>query len=390
LNIKKLSSKIEAEIIEFRRKMHSNPELSLKEKMTTELIEESLKKYGIEYSRLDMESGLEAIIRGEKKGKTIALRADIDALPIEEETGLQFKSKNPGVMHACGHDIHTAVLLGAAAVLNNFKEQISGNIKFLFQPAEEVIGGAKEFIKNGVLKEPAVDAVIGLHTWPELKAGEIGYKSGAFMASTDEFVIYLKGKGGHAAHPDQCVDPIMISASLLTKLQTIVSRETSPTEPAVITAGTINAGTASNVIPEKVEITGTIRTVSEKTRQDIIAKMKRTVELTAESMGGSAVLKINKGTPPLVCSRNLTEIIKRSAEEVLGCDKVIELSEPSMGGDDFSFYTEHVPGGFFRLGTASDDPRTRLSLHNSGIVFDEKSIITGIMTLSRTALNFFD
>jgi len=388
LDIRRLATEIEEEIIAFRRQIHRYPELSSEEFMTTKLIEEKLKENNIEYSKTDLESGVIAIIRGERDGKTIALRADIDALPIHEESNLEFASKNDGVMHACGHDIHTAVLMGALLVLNKFKKDIAGNIKFFFQPAEEKIGGAKMFIEAGALKSPEVDAVIGFHTWPDLDSGTIGYKKGAFLASTDELFIDVFGRGGHAAHPDQCVDPILISAHILTKLQSIISRELSPTDSAVVTVGTINAGIASNVIPSSVEMTGTVRTVNKQTHKNIFDKIRRIVSGTAESMGGNVDIRFKKGTPPLVCDSNLVEVIKNSAAELLGQDKLIELKKPSMGGDDFSFYTEKVPGAFFRLGTANEDDNSRLSLHNSKIIFDERSIQTGIKVLSKITLDY--
>lgn len=388
MDIKRLTTEIEEEIIAFRRQIHRYPELSSEEFMTTKLIEEKLKENNIEYTKTDLKSGIIAIIRGGKSGKTIALRADIDALPIHEESDLEFASENDGVMHACGHDIHTAVLMGALLVLNQFKDEIRGNIKFFFQPAEEKIGGAKMFIEAGALTSPVVDAVIGFHTWPELEAGSVGYKKGAFLASTDELFIDIFGEGGHAAHPDQCVDPILISAHVLTKLQSIISRELSPTDSAVVTIGTINAGIASNVIPSHVEMSGTVRTVNKKTHDNIFNRIRRIVLGTAESMGGRAELRFKKGTPPLICDSDLVEIIKDSAAEILGQENLFELKEPSMGGDDFSFYTEKVPGAFFRLGTSNDNQNSRLSLHNSKIIFDERSINTGINVLSKTALNY--
>ncbi len=388
MDIRRLTKEIEEEIITFRRQIHRYPELSSEEFMTTKLIEEKLKENNIEYTKTDLKSGIIAIIRGEKAGKTIALRGDIDALPIHEESELEFASENDGVMHACGHDIHTAVLMGTLLVLNQFKNEIRGNIKFFFQPAEEKIGGAKMFIEAGALSSPEVDAVIGFHTWPDLEAGSVGYKKGAFLASTDELFIDIFGMGGHAAHPDQCVDPILISAHVLTKLQSIISRELSPTDSAVVTIGTINAGTASNVIPSHVEMSGTVRTVNKNTHDNIFDKIRRIVTGTAESMGGKAELRFKKGTSPLICDSNIVDIIKDSAAEILGHNNLFELKEPSMGGDDFSFYTEKVPGAFFRLGTANDNQNSRLSLHNSKIIFDERSINTGISVLSKTALNY--
>ena len=388
MNILELTKEIETEAIRIRREVHKNPELSLKEYKTSDFLEKELKKIGIEVSREGLKTGVLGILRGKKPGKTIALRADIDALPIAEETGLEFASQNEGVMHACGHDIHTAVLFGCAKVLSNFKDEISGNIKFFFQPAEEKLGGAKNMIKAGALKDPDVDAILGVHTWPDLPAGTIGLKKGPFMASADEIKIKVKGKGGHAAHPDKCVDPIVIAGYILTKLQTVISRESSPVDPVVITLGTINGGTAPNIIPSEVEMTGTIRTVNYETHDKIFNKIDRIVKYTAKSMNGDAETEYKIGTPPLVCDNKFVDIMYKSVSDVLGASNIIELKEPSMGGEAFAFYLEKVPGALIRLGTANEDENSHLSLHNSKIIFDEKAITTGIAAMSQVALAY--
>jgi amidohydrolase/hippurate hydrolase len=389
MDIFKLSHEIETEIIKIRRHLHQYPELSLEEFKTTEYLEDELNKIpGISISREGLKTGIIAVIKGKNEGKTIALRADMDALPIKENTNLNFASKNDGIMHACGHDIHTAILLGTAKILSQFKDQIDGTIKFFFQPAEEKLAGAKSIIKAGGLENPEVDAIIGVHTWPNLPGGTIGIKKGSFMASADEIKIKIRGKGGHAAHPEDCIDPIIIAAHILTKIQTIVSRETSPLDPLVITFGTINAGTASNIIPDEVIMTGTVRTVNHETHDKIFSKLERIVVHTAISMGGAAELEVNIGTPPLIADEKIVDLIDESAASVIGKANVKYLREPSMGGEDFAFYLEKIPGALIRVGTSNNNQKSKISLHNASIIFDEKAIITGIKVMSKTALNY--
>lgn len=391
MDLTKLTEKIDKEAVELRRKIHQNPELSFEEVETTKLLEDELSQVeGLEIIKDGLKTGLIVILRGDKPGKTIALRADMDALPIQEETGLPFASQNKHVMHACGHDIHTSVLFGAAKVLSHYKDQIKGNIKFFFQPAEEKLGGAVALMKAGCMKDPDVDAAVAVHTWPNLEGGKVGLKKGPTTASADEIIVKVRGKGGHAAHPEDCIDPVIISGYILTKIQTAVSRETSPLDPIVVTVGTLNAGTASNIIPDEVVMTGTVRTVKHKTRMEIFDRLERIIKHTAISMGGEAELQVNKGVPPLVADENVVDTIERSAVEMLGEENVVKLDEPSMGGEDFAFYLENTPGAMIRLGTDNEDDNSRISLHNARVIFDERSIGAGIKVLVKTALNFLE
>lgn len=392
MNIEKITREIEDEIINIRRKIHKYPELSTKEFKTTELVKNELEKMDIEIETFEKCTGAIGIIKGNKPGKTIAIRADMDALPIEEKTDCEFISQNKGIMHACGHDVHTAVLLGTAKILSNYKEYIEGNIKLIFQPSEEKtlygISGSQEMILNGVLKSPDVDAIVGIHCWPELPVGTIGVKNGAMMASSDTINIEIKGKGGHAAHPHKCIDSVLIGSYVVTELQTLVSREISPIDSAVITIGQMKAGTAGNVIAEKMVMKGTLRTVNPETREKLNSRIKEKVNNIAKNFGGEAEVKIIKGSPCVFCNEDIVNTVENAIKDNLKETNVVRLEYPSLGSEDFSYYLEKVPGAFIRLGTSNEDKRTKLGLHSSEIIFDEKSIFHGISTLSAFALKY--
>ncbi len=382
--------KIEDDLIALRRSIHRNPELSLEEHETTALVESEIEKRGISCSRMGLGTGLVAHIQGKAPGKTLALRGDMDALPITENTGLAFASKKSGTMHACGHDIHTTVLLGAASLLANLRDEFAGTVKFLFQPAEEKLVGARSMMEAGALENPNADAIVGLHCWPEIPAGTIGLRNGPLMAAADSFEIVIAGKGGHAAHPHKCVDPIVIAAQTIIQLQTIVSRGASPVDPIVVTVGSIHGGTASNVIPPEVRLSGTVRTVNIRTRSHAQDSVERIARLTAEALNGQAVVTFHHGTPPLVGDDTIVDLMRVGITEALGEERVVELAEPSMGGEDFAFYLEKVPGALMRLGTRNDDEQSQLPLHSPRIVFDERAIVTGVVAMTATALKFLN
>lgn len=303
--ILELKEDLKDELILIRRHLHQFPELSFKEVETSSYVCEVLNHYDIPYETFG--TGVVATIHGKKPGKTLAIRADLDALPIQEETGLPYRSQHKGVMHACGHDIHATVVLGSAIVLQGLREQVSGTIKFLFQPAEEVLEGAKSLIAAGVLRNPEVDALMGVHTWPDLPVGTVGLKRGAMTAASDFITIEVKGKSGHAAHPEDAVDPIVIAGHLLSALQTIVSRELSPLRPAVLTIGRINGGQAPNSIPEQVELSGMIRSLDEESRAKIIRSTKRICEHTAKTFNGRASVEVKQATPTVSNDPGMTE-----------------------------------------------------------------------------------
>lgn len=390
MNIAGRAQAVENEIISIRRHIHSNPELSLQEFETAGLIEKFLSELPgmTSVSRIG-DTGVTGMLCGTKSesGKTLALRADMDALPVEEKTGLPFSSTNKGVMHACGHDVHTAVLLGTAKVLSQVKDSFSGSIRFIFQPAEEKMAGAQLLLKEGILSDPEVDNIIGLHCWPEIPAGTVGIRRGAMMAASDSLNIKIAGNQGHAAHPHKCVDPIVISAQIITAIQTILSRELAPVEAAVVSFGQIHGGHAPNIIPEIVELSGTVRTISPATRESMPERIKRIAEGIARDMRGSALVDYTFGTPPLISNEELIRLFERTMTSVLGDEKIVYLENPSMGSEDFAYYMEKVPGLFFRLGTADPD-EPFIPLHSPYFKVNEKSIVTGITAMSSLAKEY--
>ena len=380
--------RIQDEMIVIRRQLHQHPELSGQEFLTSQLIAQKLTELGIEVRQWETKPGVIGLLRGEFPGPTLAIRADMDALKLQEETGASFASVNEGIAHACGHDIHTTVLLGCAKVLSTMKSAIYGNVKFIFQPSEESLVGAKQMLQAAVLKEPDVQAIFALHCWPELTSGTIGLKKGSFMAASDNLRITVTGRAGHAAHPHKSIDPIVIAAHIVTSLQSIVSREVAPLESAVITIGKITGGTAHNIIASSVELAGTVRTLNPVLRVEMPKMIERIANHTAQSMRGTAKVDYILGTPPVTNDPSLVSLIERAASDIIGSDKVIYLENASMGGEDFSFYLEKIPGVMFRLGTANEDPSSRLALHNPKLTFDEKAIATGIKIMGAAALKY--
>ncbi|MBN8201435.1 amidohydrolase [Bacillus sp. NTK034] len=388
--INKLTAEIEEKIIEIRRHLHENPELSFQEFRTTDYIYSTLLDTNIELKKCSGGTGVIGILKGNGEGPTLGIRADIDALPIVEETGLEYASSKPGVMHACGHDIHTSVLLGAAIVLDKLRDSINGTIKFIFQPAEETMQGAKYMMEEGVLSEPNLDNIICLHTWPFTDAGKIAIRHGAIMASTNRFEIEVFGTGGHAAHPHKSVDPIPVAAQIISSLQQIVSRTLPPLESAVVTIGQIHGGTADNIIANKVMISGTVRTLKTEVSDKIKQSMKEISENVAKAFNGSAVLKYFPGSPPVVNDKKMVDLLAEAVSESLGKESLEYLPEPSLGGEDFSFYLQHVNGILFRLGTRNETEASQKGLHNPGIIFDEKAISTGIISMSSFAVKYLN
>lgn len=390
MNIAGRAQAVENEIISIRRHVHSHPELSLQEFETARLIGNYLSELpGITSISRIGNTGVTGTLCGTKSpsGKTLALRADMDALPVEERTELPFSSTNKGVMHACGHDVHTAVLLGTAKVLSQARDTFSGSIRFIFQPAEENLKGARLLIEEGILSDPEVDNIIGLHCWPEIPVGTVGIRRGAMMAASDSLSIKISGNQGHAAHPHKCVDPIVISAQIITAIQTILSRELAPVEAAVVSFGQIHGGHAPNIIPEIVELSGTVRTITPGTRESMPERIKRISEGIARDMRGSAMVDYTFGTPPLISSEELIRLFEKTMTSVLGDDMLVYLENPSMGSEDFAYYMEKVPGLFFRLGTA-DPSEPFVPLHSPYFKVNEKSIVTGITAMSSLAMEY--
>jgi amidohydrolase len=375
--IKSASANLHKEIIANRRHLHANPELSFEEFQTSAFVQDQLKSMGIPF-QIMANTGVIGLLKGDlASDKVIALRADMDALPILEANDVSYKSKKEGVMHACGHDVHTASLLGVAKILSQLKHEFAGTIKFIFQPAEEKLpGGANLLIQEGVLENPKPSAVIGQHVMPLIETGKIGIRSGKYMASTDELYLTIKGKGGHGAQPQQNVDPVVIMAHTITALQQIVSRQADPRLPTVLSFGKVIANGATNVIPNEVYIEGTFRTLNEDWRKEAHQRMKKMAESIAEGMGGSCEFKIVNGYPFLVNEEKLTTNIKTYAVEYLGEENVEDL-DIWMAAEDFAYYSQVADSCFYRLGTGNKAKGITSSVHTPTFDVDENSLLIG-------------
>lgn len=388
--IEQIREKINAhfkELQEIRRHIHANPELSFKEYQTAAFIEKKLLEFGVKDFFRITETGVVALIKGKNpESKCIALRADMDALPIMEANEVSYKSQNPGVMHACGHDVHTTCLLGAARILSDLREYLGGTIKLIFQPGEEKSpGGANLMIQAGVLHNPVPEAVFALHVYPGLPAGTAGFRAGQYMASADEIYISIKGKGGHAALPHQTIDPITIAAQVIVSLQQLVSRKASPLTPSVLSFGKISGGNTTNVIPEEVKLEGTFRTLDESWRKEALHWIKKITVQTCEAMGAEATVEIPEGYPSLFNDPQWTLNAEAWAREYIGASKVHTL-DLRMSAEDFSFYTQKIPGCFFRIGTSKEGKEFTASVHNPHFDIDEEAIKTGAGLLTWIAI----
>ena len=374
--IKRISKEILPEIIRIRRHLHQHPELSFKEFNTSLFIQEELAKLNIPFTTGHVNTGIIGTIEGNNPtSKTILLRADIDALPIEEKNEIAYCSSNKGVMHACGHDAHTASLIGAATILNQLKNEFSGTIKLLFQPAEEQLpGGAKLLIDEGALDKINPNFCLAQHVFPELPVGKVGFKKGTYMASADELHVTVHGKGGHAALPHKLIDPILITTQLITNLQQIISRNNNPLTPSVLSFGFLEAKGATNVIPNSVKIKGTFRTFDEKWRVSAHNKMKKMASSIAESMGGSCDFEIKKGYPYLINDDYFTEHAIDAAKEYLGEENVVDL-DLRMTSEDFSYLSHLFPSCFYRLGT--NNKNINSNLHTPTFNIDESALEIG-------------
>lgn len=370
-----------------RRHLHKNPELSFKEFLTQQYVWERLDEIGISNKKKIAETGIIAMIEGKNpSAKIIALRADMDALPIQETNKTDYVSQNAGVMHACGHDVHTSSLLGVASVLQQLKSEFSGTVKLLFQPGEEKLpGGASLMIKEGALKNPSVSGILGQHVMPMIETGKVGFRSGVYMASTDEIYVTVKGKGGHGAIPHQNIDPVLIASHIIVALQQIVSRNANPIMPSVLSFGKVMANGATNVIPDSVYLEGTFRTLDEKWRSDAHTKMIRMANAIAEGMGGSCEFKIIRGYPALVNNPQLTASARKNAEAYLGKENVLDL-DIWMAAEDFAFYSQETNACFYRLGTRNEANGITSSVHTSTFDIDEKALLTGVGLMSYLAL----
>lgn len=379
--IAQLASQIHQEVIKDRRYLHQNPELSFHEYQTSAYVASALDKLGIPYQKM-ADTGIVGLLTGSKPSDAvIALRADMDALPIIEANEVSYVSQNPGVMHACGHDVHTSSLLGTARILTELKHEFGGTVKFIFQPAEEKLpGGASLMIKEGVLENPKPSAVLGQHVMPLIDCGKVGFRAGKYMASTDEIYVTVHGKGGHAAQPQQNIDPIVITSHIIIALQQIVSRIADPKLPSVLSFGKVTANGATNVIPNEVKLEGTFRTMDETWRAKAHEKMKKMAEGIAEAMGGSCDFNIVKGYPFLVNEEKLTGKVRAYAEDYLGKENVEDL-DIWMAAEDFAYYSQVADACFYRLGTRNEKKGITSSVHTPTFDIDENALVvsTGLM-----------
>ena len=361
-------------IINTRRDFHKHPELSFKEFRTSKIVAEKLKNFGIETKKNIGKTGVVGILKGEKNGPTIALRADMDALPIQETNDISYKSVNKGVMHACGHDAHTAMLLGAAEALSKMRHEIKGEIRFIFQPAEEGFGGAKYMIKDGAIDN--VDEIYGMHVWNYQKSGTVGVQSGPVMAAADIFTIEINGIGGHGAAPQGTVDSIVVASHLIQSLQTIVSRNTNPLESTVVTIGQINGGYNFNIIADKVILNGTARSYTNNNKTIIKKRMKEIINGIEKMYNAKIKLNYKDGYPPLINDERASKNVSNAAAKIVGSNVIKPYL--SMGGEDFSYYTNKIPGCFFFLGTSPKDrPPMSTPQHCSHFDIDEEAMLIG-------------
>ncbi len=387
--IEELAKQYLPEIVDIRRHIHQHPELSFEEYETSGFVTRKLDDYGITYKKGYVKTGIIGTIAGKNPGKrTIALRADMDALPITEQNDIPFKSVNDGVMHACGHDVHTSSLLGTARILNELRNEWEGTVLLIFQPGEEKLpGGAKLMMQEGALDNPKPDIIIGQHVLPGLEAGKVGFKPGMYMASTDEIYITVNGKGGHAAIPHQLIDPVLIASHIIVALQQIVSRHANTLIPSVLSFGKVEAKGATNVIPDVVKIEGTFRTLNETWRIKAHEKIVKMAQSIAEGMGGSCDVNIMGGYPYLVNNEEITMKSMQIARQMLGDTNVVNL-DIRMTAEDFAYYSQKYPSTFYRLGIMDKKGTLSSPLHSSAFNVDESALETGMKTMAWLAVSF--
>ncbi|MGL4730425.1 MAG: M20 metallopeptidase family protein [Clostridium sp.] len=382
-----MAKEIENELIELRRIFHKSPELDFNLPRTSEKIKTFLKKENIEFEDIG-KGGIVATIKGCKNGKTIAVRADMDALSIVDKKNVEYKSQNENKMHACGHDAHMTIALGTAKLINSIKNNISGNVKFVFEPAEETTGGSRFMIEDGVLLNPKVDGIIGLHVNEEIECGMIGVKDSTVYASSNPFKVVIHGKGAHGASPHRGKDAIVMASEIVLMLQTLVSREISPTNPSVITIGKINGGMAQNAIADEVVLEGMIRTVNKDDREYITERFKEVIEGIVNIKGGKCDITIHDGYPCLVNDTNMYNLLKESALHVLGKDNVKDILAPTMGVESFAYFSQEIPAMFYWLGCRNDEKGIIHPAHSSLFDIDENCLKVGVAVNLKMIMNF--
>jgi len=383
LDLARESANLSQHLSEIRREFHRHPELSFKEVKTAEKIARYLEALGYQVESGVGGTGVIGLLNGNSDGPTAAIRADMDALPVSEETGAAYASEIPGAMHACGHDVHMACALGASRLIAEHRSELKGKVKVVFQPAEEVGAGAKALIESGVLENPHVDMMFGLHNHPEVPVGKVAVKEGPLMAAVDTIKVTVSGRGGHGALPHRNVDPIVASAAIITNLQTVVSRNVDPQEPAVVTIGTIHGGTANNIIPDKVEMTGTVRTFNPAVRAKMEEWLRRIVESTAAALGAKGELCYRYEIPPVLNNAEATAILRKAVVSIVGREGIV-TPVPSMGGEDFAVFQEKVPGCFFWLGVGNLEKGIVHPWHSPHFDVDESALPIGAGVLAQS------
>lgn len=364
-------------LIEIRRTIHMHPELGFEEVETSKLVAQWLEKFGLRVQRGMATTGVVGLLQGKKPGKTVAIRADMDALPMEEARPVPYASKVKGKMHACGHDAHVAMLLGVARFFSSIPDRVKGNIKWIFQPAEEGGGGGRVMVEQGVLENPKVDAIFGTHVFPLLPAGKVGYYEREGLAATDRFTVKIVGKGGHGAFPHLCKDPVLAAGHFITQLHSVVSRNINPIESAVITIGKVSGGTAFNIIPDVVELLGTVRSLTPEVQEELKKRIEEVAKGVAESFGMDYKYDFEYGYPMLINDPEMSKLVARACSKGIGQENVVVV-RPAMGGEDFSYYLQKVPGAFFRLGNRNEAKGTIHPYHSSLFDVDEDILPLGV------------
>lgn len=389
--INNISNQIFPGLIKLRREFHQFPELSFNEFRTSRRVAEKLRELGLKVKTGVAKTGVVGLLSAKKRVQTVALRADMDALPITEQTNVSYKSRNKGVMHACGHDAHMACVIGAAIILSKLKHELNGNVKFIFQPSEESPpGGANPMIKAGVMKNPAVAGIFGLHCDSAIPVGKIGVKEGPFMAQADSFDITIKGVSGHGARPHDGIDAIVVASQVIQALQTIASRKIDPVQPVVITLGKIQGGTKRNIICDKVMLEGTARSLSREVAKRIPSLLRELVSGITKSAGASFELKYSPGYPVLINHPQATDLARETITKMFGKQAIFEIQKPLMGAEDFAYYLEKVPGSFLRLGIRNPKKDAVYPWHHPKFTVDEDAIKIGSSVLARLAFDFLN
>ena len=385
MNYKEVAKNYNEYQVTMRRYFHENPEISTKEYNTSKVVKDELTKMGVEWVPCGLETGVLATIKGAKPGKTILLRGDMDALSVTEESGVEYESRNKGVMHACGHDCHISMMLTAAKILNDHKDELCGTVKLAFQPAEEVALGAKSMVENGAMN--GVDGCFAIHVWSDVESGHISCDAGPRMAAAYQYAINIKGKGGHGAAPHQCVDAAVVASAIVSDLQTIVSREIDPMDPAVVTVGVINVGERWNVVPEKGRIEGTMRCFSDYLWENLPKMVDRIAENAAKAFRAEVTTEYVRLVPPTNNNPVMADVAKNAAKKIMGEDAPVALPA-TMGGEDFAFFMEKAPGAVALLGVRNEECGAIWPQHSSHYRVDENALVKGAMLYVQTAMDF--